>query len=290
MSHQHVVKRRTVPEIIARKGREKIVCLTAYTSAMAALLDRHCDILIVGDSVGMVLHGLPSTLGVTVDMMILHAQAVMRSSSDALVTVDLPFGSFEGSPEQAYRTASRIMATTGCQAVKVEAVEGIGPTISFLVGRGIPVMGHVGIRPQSVNVAGGFKAKGRNEAEEQQVLSEARCVDSAGAFAMVVEGVTPELALQVTKAVKCPTIGIGGSAECDGQVLVTEDMLGFFERTPRFVRRYADMRSIISEAAAAYSRDVKSGAFPSDEESYRFDRSFASAGASTTRPPGGSVA
>jgi len=270
MSHSQTTKRVTVPSIAARKGsREKIVCLTAYTSIMAALFDPHCDILLVGDSVGMVLHGMSSTLGVSLDLMISHAQAVLRGSSRALITVDLPFGSFEESPEKAFETASRVVAATGCQAIKVEAVEGIGSTISFLVGRGIPVMAHVGLRPQSVNVDGGFIAKGRTGAERSRVLAEAREADSGGAFAIVVEGVTSDLADEVTKSVRCPTIGIGASGACDGQILVAEDMLGLFERAPRFVRRYTDLRSIISNAVIEYARDVRNGTFPNESECYK---------------------
>ena len=262
-------KRVTAPSLRARKGAEKIVALTAYTAPMAQLLDAHCDLLLVGDSLGMVVHGLPTTVGVTVEMMILHGQAVMRGSSHALVAVDLPFGSYERSPEQAFDTASRIMMETGAQAVKVEAAEGVADSIAFLTGRGIPVIGHVGLRPQAVNLDGGFKARGRNEAERERVLDEARATDAAGAIAMVVEGVTPELAAEVTAAVGCPTIGIGASATCDGQILVTEDMLGLFDWTPKFVRRYADLRGAIGEAVAGYAADVRAAGFPGEAEEYR---------------------
>jgi 3-methyl-2-oxobutanoate hydroxymethyltransferase len=236
---------------------------------MAQLLDPYCDLLLVGDSLGMVVHGLSSTVGVTVEMMILHGQAVMRGSSHALVAIDLPFGSYERSPEQAFDTASRIMMETGAQAVKVEAAQGVADSIAFLTGRGIPVVGHVGLRPQAVNLDGGFKARGRNDAERERVLAEARATDAAGAIAMVVEGVTPELAAEVTGAVGCPTIGIGASATCDGQILVTEDMLGLFDWTPKFVRRYADLRGVISEAVAGYAADVRGATFPGEAEEYR---------------------
>lgn len=270
MSKQTVSKRVTAPSLRARKGAEKIVALTAYTAPMAQLLDPHCDLLLVGDSLGMVVHGLPSTVGVTVNMMILHGQAVMRGSSHALVAIDLPFGSYERSPDQAFDTASRIMMETGAQAVKVEAAEGVADSIAFLTARGIPVIGHVGLRPQAVNLDGGFKARGRNEAERERVLAEARATDAAGAIAMVVEGVTPELATEVTAAVGCPTIGIGASSTCDGQILVTEDMLGLFDWTPKFVRRYADLRGSIDEAVGCYAADVRAATFPGEAEEYRF--------------------
>ncbi len=269
MSKQTQTRRVTVPEIRGRKGGEKIVSLTAYTAPMAALLDPHADFLLVGDSVGMVVHGLPTTLGVTLEMMILHGQAVMRGTSHALVVVDLPFGSYEASPQQAYESAARIMKETGCQAVKLEACAEIGAITAFLVQRGIPVMGHVGLRPQAVNQDGGFKAKGRTAEERARVMAEARAVDEGGAFAIVLEGVAADLAAEVTQAVAAPTIGIGASAACDGQILVTEDMLGLFDWTPRFVRRYASLAPTIGGAVAAYAADVRSGAFPGEDETYR---------------------
>jgi 3-methyl-2-oxobutanoate hydroxymethyltransferase len=258
----------TVPDIRARKGQEKIVCLTAYTAPIAALLDPHVDVLLVGDTVGMVLHGMATTVGVSLEMMVLHGQAVMRGSKRALVVVDLPFGTYEESPEVAHRSAVRILRETGCQAVKVESSKGIAQTIAFLVERGIPVMGHVGLRPQAVNVDGGFVAKGRFEQEREKVLEEARAADAAGAFAIVIEGVEPALADEITRAVKAPTIGIGASPKCDGQVLVTDDMLGIFDWTPKFVRRYGNLREAISRAAAAYASDVRSGSFPNRKELY----------------------
>ncbi len=259
----------TVPDIRARKGQDKIVCLTAYTAPIAALLDPHVDVLLVGDTVGMVLHGMPTTVGVSLDMMILHGQAVMRGSKRALVVVDMPFGSYEESPEVAHRSAVRIMRETGCQAVKIESGKGIAQTIAFLVERGIPVMGHVGLRPQAVNVDGGFIAKGRFEKERKKVLEEARATDAAGAFAIVVEGVIEPLAVEITKAVSCPTVGIGASAQCDGQVLVTEDMLGMFERVPRFVKRYENIAETISAAAARYAEEVRARSFPGPGQTYQ---------------------
>jgi 3-methyl-2-oxobutanoate hydroxymethyltransferase len=273
MSAQTPASRRiTARDISARKGGEPVVCLTAYTAPVAAILDEHADLLLVGDSLGMVVHGLPSTVGVTLDMMILHGRAVLRAARRAMVVVDLPFGSYEESHEVAWRSAARVMMETGCQAVKVESGEGIADTIAYLVDRGVPVMGHVGLRPQAMNVDGGFRAKGRTKAERERVLREAMAADRAGAFAIVVEGVSEELAAEVTELVRAPTIGIGASASCDGQILVTDDMLGMFEWAPKFVRRYGDLRGAIAAAAAGYAADVKARAFPGDAESYRLKR------------------
>lgn len=262
------VRRMTVPAIKSRKGGDPIVMLTAYTTPMAELLDPHCDVLLVGNSVGMVLHGLPDTVGVTLEMMLMHGKAVMRGSQSALVVVDLPFGEYEESKEVAYRAAVRILKETGAQAVKLESAKGSGETIAYLVERGIPVMGHVGLKPQSVLIEGGMRAKGRDTEERLRVLNEAKEAADAGAFAIVVEGVTMELAREVTATVSVPTIGIGASAACDGQVLVTDDMLGLFDWTPKFVRRYADLRKTISEAVAGYAADVRARAFPGSAETY----------------------
>ena len=270
---QEQVRRAAAPDIAARKGKTPIVCLTAYTAPVAEILDEHCDLLLVGDSVGMVVHGLPNTVGVTLEMMILHGQAVMRGSKTAMVVVDMPFGSYEASPEVAYANAARIMKETGAQAVKVEAGELIAGTIEYMVKRGIPVMGHVGLRPQSVLVEGGFKAKGKAGEERRRILEDARANAEAGAFAVVVEGVAEGLAREITEAISAPTIGIGASAGCDGQVLVTDDMLGLFEWTPKFVRRYADLKGEISRAAAGYAEDVRARRFPGPAEIY-----FAKAG------------
>jgi 3-methyl-2-oxobutanoate hydroxymethyltransferase len=268
---QHVKSSRlTVPEIRNRKGKDKIVMLTAYTAPIAQILDPVVDVLLVGDSVGMVMHGLPTTVGVTLEMMILHGRAVMRGSTRALVVVDLPFGTYERSREQAHESAVRVMQETGCQAIKVEAGNGVPETIEFLVDRGIPVIGHVGLRPQAANVEGAFKAKGRSTTERERVLEEARAVDRAGAFAMVVEGVAADLADEITRESSIPTIGIGASPNCDGQVLVTDDMVGLFDWTPKFVRRYGAMRELLAQAAQAYADDVKSGSFPGTAEMYTF--------------------
>ena len=265
---QDAVRRLAAPDIAARKGGEPIVCLTAYTAPVATVLDDHCDLLLVGDSVGMVVHGLPNTVGVTMEMMILHGQAVMRAARRAMVVVDMPFGSYEGSCEEAYANAARIMKETGAQAVKVESGPTVPATIHYLVQRGIPVMGHVGLRPQAVLVDGGFKAKGRDEEGRAKILEEARATADAGAFAVVVEGVAEGLAREITAAIAPPTIGIGASAGCDGQILVTDDMLGLFDWTPKFVRRYADLRGEIGEAAAKYAADVKARTFPGEAETY----------------------
>ncbi len=267
-SHNNGVKRLTAPEIRARKGQTPLVCLTAYTAPMADIMDAHCDILLVGDSVGMVVHGLPNTIGVTLEMMILHGQAVMRGSARAFVVIDMPFGSYEAGPEQAFGNAVRLLKETGAQAVKVESGPTVADTIRYLVQRGIPVMGHVGLRPQAVNTDGGFRAKGRTEAERDKVIAEALASDEAGAFAIVVEGVAEDLAADITRRVSVPTIGIGASKICDGQILVTDDMLGLFDWTPKFVRHYADLRTQISAAVAAYAKDVKDRSFPAPEETY----------------------
>jgi 3-methyl-2-oxobutanoate hydroxymethyltransferase len=266
--HTETVRRVTTPDIQARKGGEPIVCLTAYTTPVAQILDAHCDILLVGDSVGMVVHGLPNTVGVTLEMMIMHGQAVMRGAQRALVVVDMPFGSYEGSPEIAFANAVRLLKETGAQAVKVEAGPQIAATIRYMVDRGVPVMGHVGLRPQAVNVDGKFRAKGRTIEERERVLAEAKAADEAGAFAIVVEGVDEALAPEITAAVSAPTIGIGASAQCDGQILVTDDMLGLFDWTPKFVRRYGDIKAAIDKAVGEYAADVRNRRFPAAAETY----------------------
>ena len=270
---EETVRRIAAPDITAAKGKAPLVCLTAYTTPVAEILDEACDLLLVGDSVGMVVHGLPNTVGVTLEMMILHGQAVMRGSRRAMVVVDLPFGSYEGSAETAYQNAARVMKETGCNAVKVEAGPTVAENIAYMVRRGIPVMGHVGLRPQAVMVEGGFKAKGKAGEERRLILEEARAAADAGAFAVVVEGVAEGLAREITEAIPVPTIGIGASAGCDGQILVTDDMLGLFDWTPKFVRRYGDIRGEIAKAVAAYADDVRNRKFPGPAEIY-----FAKAG------------
>jgi 3-methyl-2-oxobutanoate hydroxymethyltransferase len=263
------MKRLTVPKLQAMKGGEPIVMLTAYTARMAQLLDPHCDLLLVGDSLGQVIYGLPSTVPVTLEMMCAHGAAVVRGSWHSVVAIDMPFGSYEASPQQAFASASRILKETGAAAVKLEGGEAMAETVAFLTRRGIPVIGHVGLTPQAVNALGGYGARGKSEAEAAKILADARAVAEAGAFLLVLEGVMEEIAAEATKAVACPTIGIGASATCDGQVLVTEDMLGLFERTPRFVKRYEDFAGRIDAAVSAYAGEVRSRAFPDEGQIYR---------------------
>ena len=258
----------TAADVLARKGGEPLVCLTAYTAPVAEILDEVCDVLLVGDSVGMVVHGLPTTVGVTLEMMILHGQAVMRGAKRAMVVIDMPFGSYEAGPEVAFANAVRVMKETGAQAIKVESGPVIAETVRYLVDRGVPVMGHVGLRPQAVLVEGGFKAKGRDDADRARVMAEAKATVEAGAFALVIEGVAEGLAREITEAVRAPTIGIGASAGCDGQILVTDDLLGLFDWTPRFVRRYAELRGEIGRAVRAYAEDVRARRFPAEAETY----------------------
>ncbi|MHA1113171.1 MAG: 3-methyl-2-oxobutanoate hydroxymethyltransferase [Alphaproteobacteria bacterium] len=269
MSVQAPAKRITVPMIRARKGETPVVCLTAYTTPMAKSLDPHCDLILIGDSLGMVLYGLDSTLGVTLDMMIAHGAAVMRGAEHACVIVDMPFGSCEESPEQAFRNAARVMAETGCAGVKIEGGVELAETISFLAKRGVPVMGHIGLMPQSVHAHGGFSARGRELDEAERIMADARAVADAGAFAIVIEGTIEPVAREITAAVPVPTIGIGASPACDGQILVTEDLVGLFsDFTPRFVKRYAELGSQIETAAAAYADDVRARRFPGPEHCF----------------------
>jgi 3-methyl-2-oxobutanoate hydroxymethyltransferase len=263
------MKRLTVPRLKAMKGGEPIVMLTAYTARMAQLLDPHCDILLVGDSLGQVIYGLPSTVPVTLEMMCAHGAAVVRGSYHSVVAVDMPFGAYEASPQAAFASAARILKETGAAAVKLEGGEAMAETVAFLTTRGIPVVGHVGLTPQAVNALGGYGARGRSEAERAKILADARAISDAGAFLLVVEGVMEEIGAEVTSQVACPTIGIGASASCDGQVLVTEDMLGLFERTPRFVKRYDDWAGRVDTAAAAYAADVRARRFPGEGQIYR---------------------
>ncbi|MBA3836286.1 MAG: 3-methyl-2-oxobutanoate hydroxymethyltransferase [Sphingomonas sp.] len=262
------MKRLTVPAIRARKGGDPLVMLTAYTVRMAQLLDPHCDLLLVGDSLGQVIYGLPSTIPVTLEMMAAHGAAVVRGSYHAVVVIDMPFGSYESSPEQAFASASYLLKETGAAAVKLEGGEVMAPTVRFLVERGIPVMGHVGLTPQAVNALGGYGARGRSQAEAAKILDDARAIDRAGAFGLVIEGVVEPIAIEATRSVDCVTIGIGASAQCDGQVLVIDDMLGMFDRTPRFVKRFDDLAGRISAAVKAYAQDVRGRTFPGPEQTY----------------------
>ncbi|WP_374370408.1 3-methyl-2-oxobutanoate hydroxymethyltransferase [Tabrizicola sp.] len=256
------------PDIRARKGGVPLVVLTAYSTPVARLVDAHCDIVLVGDSVGMVIHGLPSTLGVTLEMMILHGRAVVRGAQKAMPVIDMPFGSYEESPQQAYRNAARLMAETGAPAVKLEGGVHMAETIAFLTARGVPVMAHVGLTPQAVNTFGGYKVVGRGE-EAEKVMADARAVEEAGAFSVVLEKVPEGLAARITQSLTIPTIGIGAGVRCDGQVLVVDDMLGLFtDFRPKFVKRYAELGKAADEAIAGYAAEVRSRAFPAAEHSF----------------------
>ncbi len=263
------MKRLTVPAIRQRKGGEPLVMLTAYTVRMAQLLDPHCDMLLVGDSLGQVIYGLPHTVAVTMEMMCAHGAAVVRGSYHAAVVVDMPFGSYEASPEMAFTNAARLLKETGAAAVKLEGGSILAPTVEFLTRRGIPVMTHVGLTPQAVNILGGYGVRGRSELEAQTIIEDAVAHADAGAFAMVIEGVLEPIAIEITKLVACPTIGIGASAQCDGQVLVTEDMLGLFDRTPKFVKRYGAMSGFVASSVAQYAQEVRDRSFPGEEQTYQ---------------------
>jgi len=268
MSAQEDIKRITAPDIRARKGGEPIVCLTSYHAHTARLVDRYCDVILVGDSLGMVMHGLETTVPVTLEMMILQGHAVMRGSRRALVVVDMPFGSYEQSKEQAFASCARVLKETGCGAIKLEGGRRMAETIAFLVERGVPVMGHVGLTPQSINTIGAFRAQGRDQADWAPIEADAKAVADAGAFAVVIEAVAEPLGRRISEAVAIPTIGIGASVACDGQILVLEDMLGLSPRVPRFVKRYGDLGPGIEAAIAAYAKDVRSRAFPGPEQVY----------------------
>jgi 3-methyl-2-oxobutanoate hydroxymethyltransferase len=268
MSATSPVKPVLPPDIRARKGGVPLVVLTAYSTPVARLVDAHCDVALVGDSVGMVIHGLPSTLGVTLEMMILHGKAVVRGCQKAMPVIDMPFGSYEESPQQAYRNAARLMAETGAPAVKLEGGVHMAETIAFLTTRGVPVMAHVGLTPQAVNTLGGYKVVGRAE-EAAKVMADARAIEAAGAFSVVLEKVPMGLAGQITAALSIPTIGIGAGRDCDGQVLVVDDMLGLFtDFRPKFVKRYAELGQAADAAIAAYAAEVRSRAFPAAEHGF----------------------
>ncbi|MDF1634586.1 3-methyl-2-oxobutanoate hydroxymethyltransferase [Mycoplana sp. MJR14] len=267
----HAAKRRLAPaDIRALKGQRPIVSLTAYTTPIAKLLDPHVDFMLVGDSLGMVVYGLDSTVGVTLEMMIAHGQAVMRGSDNACVVVDLPFGSYQESKEQAFHSAARVLKETGCSAVKLEGGAEMAETVDFLTQRGIPVLGHVGLMPQLINTTGGYRSLGRSDKEADKIRRDAKAIDDAGAFAIVVEGTVEPLAREITSTLSVPTIGIGASPACDGQVLVVDDALGIFtDFKPRFVKRFADLAPQISEAFAAYAEEVKARTFPAQEHTFQ---------------------
>lgn len=276
MSVQTTVKRKTAPDILKRKGGDPIVMLTSYHAHTASLVDQYCDVILVGDSLGNVMHGFETTVPVTLDMMILQGHAVMRGSKQSLVVVDMPFGSYEASKEQAFHSAARIMKETHCGAVKLEGGVRMAETIEFLTTRGIPVMAHVGLTPQSINTLGSFKSQGRDEALKLMeggngggpIQDDAVAVAQAGAFSMVVEAVAEPLARRITEVVPIPTIGIGASAACDGQVLVLEDMLGLSPWVPKFVKRYGNLGPGIEAAIKDYASEVRSRAFPGPEHVY----------------------
>ncbi|WP_054008927.1 3-methyl-2-oxobutanoate hydroxymethyltransferase [Cypionkella psychrotolerans] len=256
------------PDIRARKGQAPLVVLTAYTTPVARLVDAHCDMALVGDSVGMVLHGMPSTIGVTMEMMILHGRSVVRGLQKAMAVIDMPFGSYEESPQQAYRNAARLMAETGAPCVKLEGGVHMAETIAFLTKRGISVQAHIGLTPQSVNTLGGYKVVGR-EGEADGVMEDALAIEAAGAFSVVLEKIPVGLAARITQRLSIPTIGIGAGVACDGQVLVVDDMLGFFtEFRPKFVKRYADLGGLASDAIAEYAAEVRARTFPAEEHSF----------------------
>lgn len=269
MSVHSSQKRLMAPDIAAmKKRREPIVALTAYHAHTAAIADRYCDFLLVGDSLGMVMHGFETTVPVPLDLMIMHGRAVVRGARHALVVVDMPFGSYEESPAVAFRNCAKVMKETDCGAVKIEGGRRMAETIRYLVDRGIPVMSHIGLTPQSVNVIGGFKAQGRHREEWAAIEEDAKQVAEAGAFGMVLEAITEPLAARITAAVPIPTIGIGASAACDGQILVMEDMLGLSPRVPRFVKKFGKVGEVIEGAIREYAEDVRSRAFPTPEHTY----------------------
>lgn len=268
-SQKEVIRRNTVPQIANRKGGEPIVSLTSYHAHTAAIVDKYADFILVGDSLGMVMHGMESTVGVPLDLMIMHGKAVVRGTQKALIVVDMPFGTYEESPNMAFRNAAKIMKETSCGAVKLEGGARMAETIRFLVERGIPVMAHIGLTPQSSHVMGGFKTQGRDEDTWSDHLKDAHAVTEAGAFAVVLEGMVEPLASKITKEIAIPTIGIGASVDCDGQILVLEDMLGLNPWTPKFVKVYGQLGPMIEDSVKRYAQDVQSRAFPTEDEVYR---------------------
>jgi len=268
VSGEFSFKRVTAPDIAKRKGGAPIVALTAYHAHTARIIDPYVDMLLVGDSLGMVMHGYETTVPVPLELMIMHAQAVVRGSSRSLVVVDMPFGSYEESPSEAFRNAARMMKETGCGAIKIEGGAHMAETIRYLTDRGIPVMSHIGMTPQAVNTIGSFKPRGRFRSEWAAFEEDARAVAEAGAFAIVLEALAELLAARITKQISIPTIGIGASAECDGQILVLEDMLGLSPRVPRFVKEYAQIGEAIETAVKAYANEVRGRLFPSDAYTY----------------------
>ena len=268
MSQHNATKRLTAPDITARKGKDPIVSLTSYHAHTAAIADKYVDFLLVGDSLGMVMHGFESTLPVPLDLMILHGRAVMRGAKRALVVVDMPFGSYEESPQQAFRNAAMVVKETQCGAIKLEGGKRMGETIRFLTERGIPVMAHIGLTPQSINILGGFKTQGRTRDQWAIIEEDARVVTDAGAFAVVMEAVAEPLAAKITREIPIPTIGIGASPACDGQILVMEDMLGLSPRVPKFVKEFGKVGAAIENAIKMYADEVKARTFPGTANTY----------------------
>lgn len=268
MSLQNPSKRLMAPDITAKKGVEAIVSLTSYHAHTAAIADKYCDFLLVGDSLGMVMHGYETTVPVPLELMIMHGKAVVRGAKRALVVIDMPFGTYEESPSVAFRNAARVMKETDCGAVKIEGGRRMAETIHFLVDRGVPVMAHIGLTPQSINVIGGFKAQGREQAQWAAIEEDARRVAEAGAFAVVLEAMTEPLAAKITAAIAIPTIGIGAGAGCDGQILVMEDMLGLSPQVPKFVKEFGKIGAAIEGAIRGYAEEVRAGTFPASEHTY----------------------
>jgi len=286
MSQHAGTKRVTVPEIKSRKGAAPIVSLTAYHAHTASILDKYVDFLLVGDSLGMVMHGYESTLPVPLDLMIMHGAAVVRGSSHALIVVDMPFGSYEESPAVAFRNAARVIKETGCGAVKMEGGRRLAETIRYLTERGIPVMAHIGLTPQSVNIMGGFKTQGRRRSEWAAIEDDAAAIAEAGAFAVVLEGMAELLAARVTRQIDIPTIGIGASASCDGQILVLEDMLGLNPNVPKFVKKFAAIGKAIEDAVSSYAEEVRNRTFPGPDHVYAMRQEVdASSKAGVTKKP-----
>ncbi|KQQ12170.1 3-methyl-2-oxobutanoate hydroxymethyltransferase [Methylobacterium sp. Leaf123] len=271
MSQVVQTRRLQAVDLIKRKAEgRKIIALTAYHAHTAGIVDAYCDFVLVGDSLGMVMHGMESTLPVTLEMMILQAQAVMRGTSRALVVVDMPFGSYEASREQAFLNAARVLKETGAGAIKLEGGARFAETVAFLTERGVPVMGHIGLTPQSVNTMGGFKVQGHGAGDEDRLRADARAISDAGAFSIVLEGIVEPVARAIATdpAIRAATIGIGATAACDGQILVLEDMLGLSDRVPRFVKSYGSLRAHIEEAVRAYADEVQAGRFPAEGHTY----------------------
>ncbi|POF34212.1 3-methyl-2-oxobutanoate hydroxymethyltransferase [Roseibium marinum] len=269
MSTQKPIRRTTAPQITRRKGGDPIVSLTSYHAHTAAIVDQYADFILVGDSLGMVMHGMESTVGVSLELMIMHGKAVVRGTKKALVVVDMPFGTYEESPSEAFRNAARVMKETQCGAVKLEGGVRMAETVHFLTERGIPVMAHTGLTPQSVNVMGGFRTQGRDEDTWAMHEADARAVSDAGAFGIVLEGMVEPLAARITSQIPIPTIGIGASPQCDGQILVLEDMLGLNPTPPKFVKVYGNLGGQIEAAVKAYAEEVKARSFPGEDQVYR---------------------